>query len=44
MILIKKISKLVQLAINELGAIAIGLIGVLGIIKLLIDMVKELFN
>ena len=41
---IMNVSKLVQAALNELGAIIITLIGVLGIVKLLVNHIKELFN
>lgn len=41
--IIKKVSKIIQSALTELGAIIIGLIGLLGIIELLIDQISQLF-
>lgn len=41
---IKEISNLIQVGLNELGSIIVVLIGVLGIIKLLKDQVKQLFG
>ena len=42
--IIKEISEVIQLALNEFGAIIVTLIGVIGIIKLLKNQVKELFK
>ncbi|GAA5044282.1 hypothetical protein GCM10011506_47900 [Marivirga lumbricoides] len=41
---VKLVSEIIQVSINELGSIVISLIGLLGILKMLKQQTKKLFD